>query len=100
MATYPFQVTMDKVHLMQVAQAFPDVGQLVHLEGACEREDVGLTSCRRFALGWAPRYAIIFPCLISFDIIRKSLPYVDTPSSLSTLGCDSLLHITTSLQNL
>ena len=42
----------------------------------------------------------MFPWLISFDTMRKALPFVDIPSNGSTFGCDSLFHITTSLQNL
>jgi len=51
LTTYPFHVTVYKVFVMQVAQTFADVGQLVNSERVRKCGGVGLTSSRRFALG-------------------------------------------------
>lgn len=76
------------------------MGQLVHLEGVQKYGGVELTSSRRFTLGRVLRYSMMFPWLIRLDTMRKAWPFIDTPSNGSMLGCDSLLQITTSLQNL
>lgn len=98
---YPFQISVDNVHTVQIHDASCDVCQLPENSiNNCHGSKRDVTREGRFTRGFLRRYLVMFSFSIHSEIMTNSEPCMYAPSKGRVLGFESLFHMITSRQNL